>query len=84
MEYLGFVGAIIALIIIVKIFAWPIKKIIKLGINIAIGVGLLFLFNWFGAPWFGIAIPVNWITALIVGVLGVPGFIGVLVFFLIF
>ena len=35
MEYLGFIGAIIALIIIVKIFAWPIKKIIKLEINVA-------------------------------------------------
>ena len=84
MEYLGFIGALIALIIIVKIFAWPIKKIIKLAINIAIGVALLFLFNSFGATWLGIVLPINWITALIVGLLGIPGFIGVLVFFLIF
>lgn len=84
MEYLGFVGALIALVIILKIFAWPIKKIIKLGINIAIGVALLFIFNKFGAAWLGIVLPINWITALIVGVLGIPGFIGVLVFFLIF
>ena len=47
MEYLGFIGAIIALIIIVKLLAWPLKKIIKLGINVAIGVVLLFLFNYF-------------------------------------
>ena len=84
MEYLGLAGAIIALIIIVKIFAWPIKKIIKLAINVALGVALLFLFNTFGAAWLGITIPVNWITALIVGLLGIPGFIGVLIFFLIF
>ena len=84
MEYLGCVGALIALIIIVKIFAWPIKKIIKLAINIAIGVALLFLFNSFGAAWLGIMLPINWITALIVGLLGIPGFIGVLIFFLIF
>ena len=84
MEYLGFIGAIIALIIIVKIFAWPIKKIIKLGLNIAIGAALLILFNMFGASWFNVGIPVNWITGLIVGLLGIPGFIGVLVFFLIF
>ena len=84
MEYLGFIGAIIALIIIVKILAWPIKKIIKLFINVAIGVALLFLFNSFGAAWLGIVLPINWITALIVGLLGIPGFIGVLVFFLIF
>lgn len=84
MEYLGFIGAIIALIIIVKILAWPIKKIIKLFINVAIGVVLLFLFNSFGGAWLGIAIPINWITALIVGLLGIPGFIGVLIFSLIF
>jgi inhibitor of the pro-sigma K processing machinery len=84
MEYLGFIGAIIALIIIVKILAWPVKKIIKLGINVALGVALLFIFNSFGAGWFGITLPINWITALIVGLLGIPGFIGVLVFFLIF
>lgn len=84
MEYLGFVGAIVALIIIVKILAWPIKKIIKLAINVAIGVALLFLFNSFGGAWFGIVLPINWITALIVGLLGIPGFIGVLIFFLIF
>ena len=84
MEYLGFVGAIIALIIIVRILAWPIKKILKLFINVAIGVALVFLFNSFGGAWLGIVIPINWITALIVGLLGIPGFIGVLVFSLIF
>ena len=84
MEYLGFIGAIVALIIIVKIFAWPIKKIIKLAINVAIGVTLLFIFNSFGATWLGIVLPINWITALIVGLLGIPGFIGVLLFCIIF
>ena len=84
MEYLGFVGALIALVIIVKILAWPIKKIIKLGINTLIGVVLLFLFNSVGAAWLGFIIPINWITALIVGMLGIPGFVGVLIFYLIF
>ena len=84
MEYLGFIGALIALIIIVKVLAWPLKKIIKLAINVAIGVALLFLFNYFGAAWFGIVLPINWITALIVGLLGIPGFIGVLLFCIIF
>lgn len=84
MEYLGFVGALIALIIIVKVLAWPFKKILKLAINVVIGVALLFVFNSFGAAWLGFLIPINWITALIVGLLGIPGFIGVLIFFLIF
>lgn len=80
MEYLGFIGAIIALIIIVKLLAWPFKKIIKLAINVVIGVALLFVFNHFGGAWFGLTVPINWITALIVGILGIPGFIGVLIF----
>lgn len=84
MEYLGFIGALIALVIIVKILAWPIKAIIKLAFNVGIGVALLFLFNAFGAAWLGFVLPINWITALIVGLLGIPGFIGVLIFFLIF
>lgn len=84
MEYLGFVGALIALIIIVKILAWPFKKILKLALNVGIGVALLFAFNYFGAAWLGLTIPINWITALIVGLLGIPGFIGVLIFCLIF
>ena len=84
MEYLGFVGALIALIIIVKVLAWPFKKILKLAINVVIGVALLVVFNSFGAAWLGFLIPINWITALIVGLLGIPGFIGVLIFFLIF
>ena len=60
------------------------NNIIKLAINVIIGVALLFLFNAFGAAWLGIVLPINWITALIVGILGIPGFIGVLIFFLIF
>lgn len=83
MEYIGFIGAIIALIIIVKLLAWPIKKIIKLAINVVIGVVLLFLFNTYGGVWIGITLPINWITGLIVGLLGIPGFIGVLIFSLI-
>ena len=84
MDYLGFIGAIIALIIIVKVLAWPVKKIFKLAINAVIGVVLLFIFNSFGAAWLGFVIPINWITALIVGMLGIPGFIGVLIFCLLF
>lgn len=84
MEYLIFAGAILAVLIIVKLLAWPIKKIIGLLINIAIGITLLYLFNMFGAGILGFVLPINWITALIVGFLGIPGFIGVVLFCLIF
>ncbi len=84
MEYLIFAGAILAVLVIVKLLAWPIKKIMGLVINIAIGIVLLFLFNMYGAGILGFVLPINWITALIVGVLGIPGFIGIVLFCLIF
>ena len=84
MDYLVLAGAIIALFVILKLLAWPLKKMVKMAINVAIGVGLLFLFNQFGASWLGFSIPINWITALAVGLLGIPGFIGVIIFTLVF
>lgn len=74
MEYLVFIGAIVAVFIILKILAWPIKKIIKMILNIVIGVALLIVVNMIGAN-FGFTIPLNWITALAVGVLGIPGLV---------
>ena len=74
MEYLVFIGAIIAVFIILKILAWPIKKIFKMVINIVVGGLLLVVVNYIGGN-FGFSIPINWITALIVGIVGVPGLI---------
>ena len=79
MEYLVFTGAIIALIIILKVLAWPLKKIFKMLINVAIGITALYVFNHFSGN-FGFTVPVNWITALITGFLGIPGFLGILIF----
>lgn len=72
MEYVVFIGAIIAVLIISKILAWPIKKIIKLAMNIAIGIGLLILVNYFGRA-LNFNIPFNNVTAAISGLLGLPG-----------
>ena len=66
--------AVVAVIVVAKLLAWPLKKIIKLGINCAIGALLVFLVNTFGGA-IGISIPFNIITALIAGVFGVPGVI---------
>ena len=74
MEYLVFIGAIVAVFIILKILAWPIKKIIKMILNIVIGGVLLVIVNMIGAN-FGFTIPLNCITALVVGILGIPGLV---------
>lgn len=83
MEYLIFIGCIVAVIIIAKVFSWPLKMIAKLVINILLGGVLLFVINFFGVN-FGITIPINWITALITGFLGIPGAVLLLIFQFIF
>lgn len=60
------------LFIVLKLLALPMKIIIKLVINGLIGGLVIFVVNLIGAN-FGFMIDLNWITALIVGFLGVPG-----------
>ena len=54
------------------------KKIFKLALNVIIGVVLIVLVNTFGGA-IGISIPSNIVTALIAGILGVPGVIALIV-----
>ena len=64
-------AAIIVLIIVLKLFKVSIKTILKVAINAAIGVAAIFLLNLIP----NVAIPINWWTALISGIFGVPGVI---------
>ena len=84
MEYIGyFVVAIILILIVVKLLSWPLKILIKLIINGILGAILLFIVNIFGS-YFGFQIGINIVTALIAGVLGVPGVIFLIIFKLFF
>ena len=74
-EVLTFLGAMIVLFIILKVISLPIKIIIKLLINALIGGVVLFLINLTGL----IALDITWITALIVGFLGIPGVVVVII-----
>ncbi len=60
------------LFVVLKLLALPMKLIIKLVINGLVGGIIIFVVNLIGAN-FGFMINLNWITALIVGILGVPG-----------
>lgn len=60
------------LFVVLKLLALPMKLIIKLVINGLVGGVIIFVINLIGAS-FGFAITLNWITALIVGILGIPG-----------
>ncbi|GLC30539.1 pro-sigmaK processing inhibitor BofA family protein [Clostridium omnivorum] len=80
MEYMAyFLVAIVLLFIIVKLFSWPIKILVKLIINGVLGAVLLFLVNLVGS-YFNFAIGINWATALIAGFFGIPGVIFLIIF----
>ena len=68
-------AAIIVLIIVLKLFKVSIKTILKVAISAAIGVAAIFLLNLIP----NVAIPINWWTALISGIFGVPGVIVLLI-----
>jgi inhibitor of the pro-sigma K processing machinery len=78
MEILYFALALIGIYIVVKIFSWPIKMLIKLLINGVLGALFLVLVNFVGSG-FGISLGINAFTALIAGFFGVPGVIFLIV-----
>lgn len=80
---LPFLGVVLVGFIILKILAFPMKLIIKLLINALVGGIILWVLNLIGAG-FGFTILLNWATALVVGILGVPGVILVVLYQLFF
>ena len=68
------VGVAVALYVLFKILAAPVKWVFKLLINAAIGFLMLFLANFVGG-FFDFTIPVNLLTCVIAGAFGVPGVI---------
>lgn len=67
-----FLACIIFLFIFGRIFIWPLKSILKLVFNSVLGGVLIYIINLVGMN-FGFHIGLNLLTAVIVGLLGVPG-----------
>ena len=67
-----FLACIIFLFIFGRIFIWPLKSILKLVFNSILGGVLIYIINIVGMN-FGFHIGLNLLTAVIVGLLGVPG-----------
>ena len=75
MHYLQIIiVAAIVLLLAKFIFKVNTKRLIELIVNIILGIVVIWLINTFGSS-LGISIPLNFITALVVGVLGIPGVI---------
>ena len=69
-----FLVALVVVYIILKVLSLPFKLVIKLLVNGVLGGIIIWIVNLVGAN-FGFAITLNWITALVAGILGIPGVI---------
>lgn len=69
---IAYVAGVLFLYALGKMLLIPLRTVFNLIVNAVIGGGVLLLINLVGSYW-GFVVGVNPITALIVGLLGVPG-----------
>ena len=56
----------------VFIFSKPIRFVLRVLMNVALGFAALAIVNFIGAE-YGINLDINWLNAIVTGVLGIPG-----------
>lgn len=66
------IAGLLILLLFFKIFTKPIKWILKLLLNALLGLVILVVVNYFGA-FVGLKITIGWVSALVAGILGLPG-----------
>lgn len=72
--FLTYAGAMIVIFIIGKLFLWPVKMILRLvASSLIAGVCILLINTVFAGA--GLFIPLNLLTAVTAGVLGIPGLV---------
>ena len=69
---IAYIACICFLFIFGKVFILPIKTMLKLFVNSILGAIIIFIINWIGVI-FNFHIGLNIITSIVVGFLGVPG-----------
>lgn len=67
-----FLACVCFLFLIGRVFALPVKKVLKLVFNSILGGGLIYVINIIGSS-FGFHIGLNLVTSITVGILGIPG-----------
>lgn len=80
--FLTYAGALLLILLLGKIFLWPLKLVGKLLISSLVGGVLILVVNLIAGIFGLMLIPLNIITAVVVGVLGIPGVILLLILFL--
>lgn len=74
---IALVIAIVAICIVAKLIALPFKILWKLISNSIIGALMLWVLTLFGAP-----VQINFFSALIAGIFGLPGVVAVFLYYL--
>lgn len=69
---ISYIACICFLFIFGKVFILPIKTMLKLLVNSILGAIIIFIINWIGVI-FNFHIGLNIITSIVVGILGIPG-----------
>ena len=73
-EILLAIAAVLAVLLVLRLFAAPLRLALKVLVNTAIGFLALIVVNLTAAIT-GVAVGVNLINAVVIGVLGLPGFV---------
>ena len=80
---LAYIVGILLLFILGRLLVVPLKVLLKLALNALAGAVAILLLNWAGSL-FGFHVALNIYSAFIVGTLGIPGLILLLILRLIF
>ena len=70
MPIVTFLIGIVILFVVLKVLSLPFKIIVKFLINALVGGIVLYVLSMFG-----IGLTITWVSALLVGALGIPGVI---------
>lgn len=60
-------------VVCLRLFAAPLRLALKVAFNSALGFGAVWLLN-FTTSVTGLSLGLNWFNALLIGILGLPGF----------
>ena len=81
--FVAYAVGIVLILVLGRILVFPLKVVLKLVYNGLIGGLALWLVNLIGAP-LGFILPITVWTALLVGLLGIPGVVLLILYYVFF
>ena len=81
--FVAYAVGIVLILVLGRILVFPLKVVLKLVYNGLIGGLALWLVNLIGAP-LGFKLPITVWTALLVGLLGIPGVVLLILYYVFF